>query len=336
MSLALPPPAIRIGTHQLSGWAGLAPMAGVTDRPFRLLCKRLGAAWAVGEMLSANPDTWNSEKSRLRRLHHGEPGPIWVQIAGSEPQRMARCAQREVDDGAEIVDINMGCPAKKVCQKAAGSALLADEALVGRILEAVCAAVSVPVSLKIRTGPTITQRNAVRIARIAEAAGVQALALHGRTREQMFRGAAEHETLAEVVQAVRIPVFANGDLETANQTVELIRRSAAAGALIGRAAQGNPWIFQQIADRYAGRPETVEPDLQTVKSVLIEHLDALHQHYGPERGLRVARKHIGWYLDGRAHDPLWRSQLMTVDQAEQQRTLICAWNTAEPALDRAA
>ena len=236
---------IRIGLHRLDGHAFLAPMAGVTDLPFRRLCRRMGAALAAGEMLSADPRLWDTEQSRRRRDHSGEPGPRVVQIAGGDPQAMADAARRNADAGAEVIDINMGCPAKRVCNKEAGSALLRDESLVAAILEATVRAVDVPVTLKIRTGWDPSARNGVAVARIAEQAGIEALAVHGRTRACRFEGAAEYATIAAIKQAVRIPVIANGDIGSAEQAARVIAATGADGVMIGRAAQGRPWIFRE-------------------------------------------------------------------------------------------
>src|SRR6185369_12369585 len=241
------PRPMRIGAHALRNGLFVAPMAGITDRPFRRLARRFGAALAVSEMLSSRPELRESRKTRLRMDHAGEPGPISVQIAGSDPAQLADAARFNVGHGAEIIDINMGCPAKKVCNVAAGSALLEDEERVARILDAVVAAVDVPVTLKIRTGPTRERRNALRIARIAEAAGIRMLAIHGRTRACMFDGAAEHETLAEVKALVRIPVIANGDVRTGEEARRVLDLTGADGIMIGRAAQGRPWLFREIA-----------------------------------------------------------------------------------------
>ncbi len=286
---------ITIGPHRLTGRALLAPMAGVTDLPFRRLCRKLGAALTAGEMLSADSHLWDTRKSRLRRDHTGEPGPRVVQIAGGDPQMMADAARRNVDAGAEIIDINMGCPAKKVCNKDAGSALLRDEALVAAILEATVRAVDVPVTLKIRTGWHPEARNGVNVARIAEAAGVRALAVHGRTRACRFDGEAEYSTIAAIKQAVAIPVIANGDIGSAAKAAQVLAETGADGVMIGRAAQGRPWIFREIEAALAGEPVPAEPDPAGVRDIITAHLRDLYDFYGPEAGVRIARKHIGWY-----------------------------------------
>jgi tRNA-dihydrouridine synthase B len=285
---------LKVGAIELRSGLFVAPMAGITDRPFRRLARRFGAALAVSEMLSCKPELRDSRKTRLRMDHAGEPGPISVQIAGSDPAQLADAARFNVAHGAEIVDINMGCPAKKVCNVAAGSALLADEERVARILEAVVAAVEVPVTLKIRTGPAPERRNAVRIARIAEAAGVQMLAIHGRTRVCMFEGQAEYDTIAEVKSQVRIPVIANGDVRSGDEARRVLDLTGADGIMIGRAAQGRPWLFREIAHFLATGERLAPPAPVEMGAVLIEHLEGLDSLYGEEHGARVARKHIGW------------------------------------------
>ena len=289
---------MRLGAHDLRNGLFVAPMAGVTDRPFRMLCRRFGAGLAVSEMVSSRPDLRETRKSRLRIAHAGEPAPVSVQIVGSDPAMMAEAARYNAGHGAQIIDINMGCPAKKVCNVAAGSALLADEPLVGRILDAVVAAVSEPVTLKIRTGPSPEQRNAVRIARIAESAGVQLLSVHGRTRACGFGGNAEYETIAEVRAAVRIPVIANGDLETPQDVARVLAQTGADGVMIGRAAHGRPWIFREIEQYLATGEVPAAPCLLEVRDLMLEHLDAMYALYGSELGARIARKHVGWYARG--------------------------------------
>ena len=285
---------LKVGALELRSGLFVAPMAGITDRPFRRLARRFGAALAVSEMLSSRPELRESRKTRLRMDHAGESGPISVQIAGSDPAQLADAARFNVGHGAEIIDINMGCPAKKVCNVAAGSALLADEEKVARILEAVVAAVDVPVTLKIRTGPAPERRNAVRIARLAEAAGVQMLAIHGRTRACMFEGAAEYETIAEVKSQVRIPVIANGDVRTPEEARRVLDATGADGIMIGRAAQGRPWLFREISHYLETGERLASPAPAEQGAVLIEHLEGLDSLYGEEHGARVARKHIGW------------------------------------------
>jgi len=285
---------VKIGTHVLRNAILAAPMAGVSDRAFRRLARRFGAGLAVSEMVSARPETRGTRKSRLRLEHGGETGPIAVQIAGADPALMADAARYNAAQGADIIDINMGCPAKKVCNVLAGSALLEDERRVGQILEAVVRAVDVPVTLKIRTGPDPGRRNALRIARIAQAAGVQLLTIHGRTRACAFRGDAEYSTIAEVKAGVGIPVIANGDIRTPEDARRVLDRTQADGVMIGRAAHGRPWIFREIAHYLAHGVRCAPPSLREVRDVLLEHLDGLYALYGAEHGARVARKHIAW------------------------------------------
>jgi tRNA-dihydrouridine synthase B len=289
---------MQLGAHVLRNGLFVAPMAGVTDRPFRTLCRRFGAGLAVSEMVSSRPDLRGTRKSRLRREHGGETGPISVQIAGADPAMMAEAARVNAGEGAQIIDINMGCPAKKVCNVAAGSALLSDEALVARILEAVVAAVEIPVTLKIRTGPDPSRRNALRIARIAEDAGVRLLAVHGRTRACGFRGEAEFDTIAEVKAGVRIPVIANGDIATPAQAKRVLERTGADGIMIGRAAHGQPWIFREILAFLQEGRSLAPPAPAERRAVALEHLEGLYALYGEALGVRVARKHIGWYTRG--------------------------------------
>lgn len=287
---------VRIGPYTLPNRLILAPMAGVTDRPFRQLCRRLGAGMVVSEMVTSDVRLWNSRKSRLRLIHDGEDEPRSVQIAGGDPAMLAEAAQRNVELGAQIIDINMGCPAKKVCNKAAGSALLRDEALVAEILDAVVRAVDVPVTLKIRTGWDRDNRNGVTVAKLAEQAGIQALAVHGRTRADLYTGEAEYETIAAIKQAVSIPVFANGDIDSPEKARKVIEQTGVDALLIGRAAQGRPWIFREI-DHYLRTGEHLPAaPLPEVQSILLEHLAELHLFYGEEMGVRIARKHVGWYL----------------------------------------
>jgi len=309
---------ITLGPHRLTGRTFLAPMAGVTDLPFRRLCRQLGAALAAGEMLSADARLWDTRKSRLRRDHSGEPGPRVVQIAGGDPRMMADAARRNVDAGAEIIDINMGCPAKKVCNKDAGSALLRDEALVAAILEATVSAVDVPVTLKIRTGWHPEGRNGVSIARIAEAAGIRALAVHGRTRACRFEGEAEYSTIAAIKQAVAIPVIANGDIDSPAKAARVLAETGADGVMIGRAAQGRPWIFREVEAALAGLAVPDEPGPAQVRDIMSAHLRDLYDFYGPEAGVRIARKHIGWYCRERPQAQAFRQSVVLVDSAEGQ------------------
>lgn len=287
---------VRIGPYTLPNQLILAPMAGVTDQPFRQLCRRLGAGMVVSEMVTSDVRLWNSRKSRLRLVHEGDPEPRSVQIAGGDPEMLAEAARRNVELGAQIIDINMGCPAKKVCNKAAGSALMKDEELVTAILNAVVSAVEVPVTLKIRTGWDRANKNGVTVAKIAEQAGIAALAVHGRTRADLYTGEAEYDTIAAIKQAVSIPVFANGDIDSPHKARQVLDATGADALLIGRAAQGRPWIFREIAHFLATGKELPAPTLYEVERILLEHLAALHTFYGELMGVRIARKHVGWYL----------------------------------------
>jgi tRNA-dihydrouridine synthase B len=292
-------------------------MAGVTDKPFRLLARRFGAAYAVSEMTAADPTLRGTLKSIRRRDHAGEAGPIGVQIAGAEPSMLADAARYNVDHGAEIIDINMGCPAKKVCRAWAGSALLRDEALVARILRAVVGAVDVPVTLKIRTGYDQSHRNAVEIARIAEAEGIRAIAVHGRTRDMHYRGVAEYETIAAVRRGISIPLIANGDIDSPQKAREVLDRTGADALMIGRAAQGRPWLFREIAAYLETGSLLPAPAIGEVAADLLGHVTALHEFYGEQVGVRVARKHLGWYAHGR---PGHADFLATVYRAETATT----------------
>jgi len=288
--------AVRIGPYTLQNGLVLAPIAGVTDQPFRQLCKRLGAGLVVSEMVTSDMSLWNTRKSRLRMIHEGDPEPRSVQIAGGDAQMLAEAARANVALGAQIIDINMGCPAKKVCNKAAGSALLKDEALVTEILQAVVAAVDVPVTLKIRTGWDRENRNGLTVAKIAEQAGITALAVHGRTRADLYTGEAEYDTIAAIKQAVSIPVFANGDVDSPEKARYVLDATGADGLLIGRAAQGRPWIFREIEHFLRTGEKLAAPQMSEVERILLEHLAALHAFYGEVMGVRIARKHVGWYL----------------------------------------
>ena len=313
---------MRIGVHALRNGLFVAPMAGITDRPFRRLARRFGAALAVSEMVSARPELRESRKTRLRLDHAGEPGPVSVQIAGADPQMLAEAARLNVAGGAEIIDINMGCPAKKVCNVHAGSALLEHEALVVAILEAVVAAVDVPVTLKIRTGPAPERRNALRIARIAESAGIQALAIHGRTRACAFNGNAEYDTIAEVKSRVRIPVIANGDIQTPEDARRVLQLTGADGVMIGRAAQGKPWFFREVAHYLETGERLAPPPAREIGAVLVEHLDGLYDLYGGEQGARVARKHIGWTVRALPGGEALRSSVNSLHAADAQRAAV--------------
>ena len=305
---------MQIGPHRLDSPLILAPMAGITDRPFRMLCRRYGAAMAVSEMISANPALREDRKTLLRTDHSGEGGIRAVQILGNDPAQMAEAARINADRGAQIIDINMGCPAKKVCKKAAGSALMRHEGLVAEILGSVVRSVGVPVTLKIRTGWDRENRNAVNIARLAEESGIQALTVHGRTRACGFSGEAEYLTIAAVKDAVSIPVTANGDIDGAAKALRVLAETGADAVMVGRAALGQPWIFRSLRDATTGTDQTPEPGFDEIRGVMLEHLLELHGFYGENQGLRVSRKHIGWYFDRlpgfERFKPLFNSQSM--------------------------
>ncbi len=313
---------LNIGPYKLASPVILAPMAGVTDLPFRRLCLKMGAGMAVSEMVSSNPKLINTRKSMLRLDHTGEYEPRSVQIAGSEPLQMAEAARLNQQRGAQIIDINMGCPAKKVCNKAAGSALLKDPALVENILKAVVAAVDIPVTLKIRTGWDPDSRNGAEIAQLAESAGIQALAVHGRTRACMYRGEAEYETITDICRSVTIPVIANGDITSPEKASEVLDKTGAQAIMIGRAAQGRPWIFREIS-HYLMHGERLEaPTSEEVLDILLKHLDALHQFYGESQGVKIARKHVGWYMQEQPSGAEFRKRFNTLDSAQAQQTCI--------------
>jgi tRNA-dihydrouridine synthase B len=312
---------MRIGPYSIDPPVVLAPMAGVTDKPFRQLCKRLGAGLAVSEMTTADPRLWTTRKSLKRMDHAGEPEPVSVQIAGFDPAMLAEAARYNADHGAEIIDINMGCPAKKVCNVWSGSALLQDEALVGRILDAVVKAVEIPVTLKIRTGWNRENRNGVRIARIAEDAGIAALAVHGRTRADLYEGDAEYETIAAIKQAIRIPVFANGDIDSPEKARHVLEMTKCDAVMIGRAAQGRPWIFREMS-HYLATGQTLEPPAPAeVRDILLSHLDDLYAFYGEQQGVRIARKHLGWYAKDRAENAAFRAVVNRAESASEQMRL---------------
>jgi tRNA-dihydrouridine synthase B len=307
---------MQIGPHILKNNLIVAPMAGVTDRPFRQLCKSMGAGMAVSEMVSSNSLLWGSEKTRRRANHEGEVDPISVQIAGADPAMMADAARYNVAEGAQIVDINMGCPAKKICNVMAGSALLQDQPLVGRILDAVVGAVDVPVTLKIRTGWDTQHKNALAVARIAESAGIQVLAIHGRTRACAYAGHAEYDTIAAVKAEVKIPVIANGDITTPEKAKHVLEYTKADAIMIGRAAQGRPWIFREISHYLATGQHLPLPEVAEIHRVLINHLQELYSFYGEYSGVRIARKHISWYTKGLVGSASFRhamNQLQGVD-----------------------
>ena len=328
---------MQIGPYRIDPPLVLAPMAGVTDKPFRLLCKRMGAGLAVSEMTTSDARLWRSGKSRARMDHAGEPEPVSVQIAGSDPRMLAEAAHHNAAQGAQIIDINMGCPAKKVCNAWAGSALLQDEPLVARILAAVVAAVDMPVTLKIRTGWDREHRNALRIARIAEDAGIAALAVHGRTRADKYEGVAEYETIAAVKAAARIPVIANGDIATPQQARAVLAATGADALMIGRGAQGRPWIFRQIARYLADGTLLPEPGPEEVCAILCGHLRALYDFYGEEAGVRIARKHLGWYAKDRPENAAFRDVAnAAVDAAVQLRLTRDYFMTLADAQPRAA
>ena len=318
MGAALAATLVHIGPYRIDPPLVLAPMAGVTDKPFRLLCRRLGAGYAVSEMTTSDPRLWATRKSRHRLDHAGEPEPVGVQIAGADPAALAHAARYNVEHGAEIIDINMGCPAKKVCSAWAGSALLRDEALVAAILAAVVSAVSVPVTLKMRTGWSRDHKNGVSVARIAEEAGIRALAVHGRTRDMQYAGEAEYETIAAIKQAVSIPVLANGDVVSPEKADEVLRRTGADGLMIGRAAQGRPWIFREIAHYLATGAHLPSPSPSDVARLLLEHVERLHEFYGEPAGVRIARKHIGWYAKGHPEDVEFREIVNRAETGHEQ------------------
>ena len=309
---------MQIGPYSIQPAVVLAPMAGVTDKPFRLLVKRLGAGLAVSEMTISDPRFWSTAKSRTRMDHAGEPDPISVQIAGTDPLALAEAARYNVDHGAQIIDINMGCPAKKVCNVLAGSALMRDPLLVGRIVAAVVSAVSVPVTLKIRTGWDAHNKNAPEIARIAEDAGIAALAVHGRTRDQHYTGIAEYDTIAQIKTLLNIPVIANGDIDSPDKAAFVLNATGTDAVMIGRAAQGRPWLPGQMGHFLATGERLPDPSLADIREILLAHLSALHAHYGEESGVRIARKHLGWYAKDRPENAAFRAVVNRAQTAEEQ------------------
>lgn len=314
--------AFSIGSHSIEKPVILAPMAGVTDVPFRRLCHQHGAGLVVSEMVTSDVRLWDTTKSKMRLVHDKEVSPRSVQIAGSDPAMMAQAAQQNVALGAQIIDINMGCPAKKVLNKAAGSALLRDEQLVREILESVVNSVDVPVTLKIRTGWSLEERNGLNIAYIAEQSGIQALAVHGRSRACKFKGDVEYDTIAEIKQSISIPVFANGDIKDAKHAKFVLDYTGADAVMIGRAAQGRPWIFQEI-NHYLQHNELLPaPSNDTIKGIVLNHVKALHDFYGLHMGTRIARKHVGWYLQTLDDTTSFRSQFNRIDDAQEQLDLL--------------
>ena len=332
---------MRIGPYLIEPNVVLAPMAGVTDKPFRQLCKRMGAGLAMSEMTISDPRFWQTRKSLHRMDHAGEPDPIGVQIAGTEPQLLAEAARYNVDHGAQIIDINMGCPAKKVCNAWAGSALMRDEALVARILEAVVGAVDVPVTLKIRTGWDCDHRNGPAIARIAQDSGIAALAVHGRTRDQHYTGQAEYATIAQIKSELRIPVIANGDIDSPQKAARVLRDTGVDAVMVGRAAQGRPWIFGEIAHYLRSGELLPPPSLAFVRDTLLEHLRALHAFYGEPQGVRIARKHLGWYAKDHPESGTFRAVVNRAETPQAQLELTADYFDAliagvTPALSAAA
>ena len=320
--------SIKIGPYTLPSNVVLAPMAGVTDRPFRILCRKFGAGLAASEMLSADVRLWDTPKSRRRMDHTGEPSPRVVQIAGYDPTMMAEAARRNVDAGAEIIDINMGCPAKKVCNRLAGSALLQDERLVAQILHSVVAAVEVPVMLKTRTGWDRDHKNGVRIARIAEDNGIQALAIHGRTRTDFYQGHAEHETVTAIKAAIKIPVFANGDIDSPQRALQILQATGCDGIMIGRGAQGRPWIFDEVNFFLTKGESRAMLALEKVRDIMRAHLEDLYTFYGDEIGVRVARKHLNWYFRQHPGQDDLRNRLVRIETPhEQLSTLLEHYDT---------
>lgn len=313
---------MQIAQYKLENNLILAPMAGVTDRPFRKLCKQLGAGMAVSEMVSSNSFLRGSEKTLRRANHEGESFPRSVQIAGADPKMMGEAARINQDMGAELVDINMGCPAKKVCNTLAGSALLKNEQLVAEILESVVKAVTIPVTLKIRTGWDKDNRNGVTIARIAESVGIQALSVHGRTRACFFKGEAEYQTIAAIKAAVSIPVIANGDIETPEKAKQVLEETKADGIMIGRAAQGRPWLFREIDYYLKTGQKLPDPSNAEIKKILLEHVENLYEFYGQILGVRIARKHVSWYSKGQAQAARFRDHFNRLETADEQRLAI--------------
>lgn len=309
---------MHIGSHLLKNRLIVAPMAGVTDRPFRQLCKKMGAGLAVSEMVSSNSLLWGSKKTERRANHEGEVSPISVQIAGADPLMLADAARYNAEKGAEIIDINMGCPAKKICNVMAGSALLQNEKLVGKILDAVVKSVEIPVTLKIRTGWDKQHKNALAIAHIAEDSGIQALAIHGRTRACAYTGFAEYDTIAAVKVEVKIPIIANGDITTPQKADQVLAYTKADAIMIGRAAQGRPWIFREIDQYLQHKRELPSPKVTEIHQILIDHLYDLYDFYGEYSGVRIARKHISWYTKGLVGSAGFRHRMNQLQTSQQQ------------------
>lgn len=323
---------MRIGPYTLKNNLVLAPMAGVTDQPFRLLCRELGAGLVVSEMVTSNPALFHTRKTQLRLNHQGEAEPRAVQIAGAVPEQMAIAAKFNVEHGAQIIDINMGCPAKKVCNLAAGSALLRDEKLVANILNAVVNAVDVPVTLKIRTGWDRENKNALKIAQIAEAEGIQALTIHGRTRACAFKGFAEHETTGEIKAKVTIPIIANGDITTPEAALTILQTYNVDGIMIGRAAQGNPWIFREINHYLMTGEKLKAPSSEEICRILLKHISNLHAFYGEYQGVLIARKHIAWYCKQHENSNLFRAEINRIESAAEQLTVLKHYFSAQQAI----
>jgi tRNA-dihydrouridine synthase B len=312
---------MRIGPYELGSNVVLAPMAGVTDRPFRVLAKSFGAGLAASEMITSDVRLWTTKKTQRRLDHDGEPEPRVVQLAGAEPEALAEAARRNIDLGAQIIDINMGCPAKKVCNRLCGSALLTDEKLVAEILTTVVAASSVPVTLKTRTGWSRDLRNGVRIAQLAESCGIAALSVHGRTREDFYDGAAEYETIREIRSRIRIPLFANGDIDSPEKAREVLDFTGATGVMLGRAAHGSPWIFRDVNYFLSHGKNAPALPIRKVCDTILAHLESLYAFYGEETGVRVARKHLGWYLEKLQDAPDVRRELMAASTSASQFAL---------------
>jgi tRNA-dihydrouridine synthase B len=312
---------MRIGPYELRSSVLLAPMAGVTDQPFRVLARRFGAGLAASEMITSDVRLWTTKKTQRRMDHSGEPEPRVVQLAGSDPQALAEAAKRNIDLGAQIIDINMGCPAKKVCNRLCGSALLTDEPLVAQILATVVAASSVPVTLKTRTGWNRENRNGVRIAQLAESCGIAALAIHGRTREDFYDGAAEYETIREIRSRIKIPLIANGDIDSPQKARSVLDFTGATGVMLGRAAHGSPWIFRDVNYFFSNGKNAPALSRREISDTILAHLETLYTFYGEETGLRVARKHLGWYLEKMQDAPDVRRELMAASTSASQFAL---------------